>query len=137
MDQRHREQLSTPLVTSTLILIRFIVDKAQQARRIVRWEFISPILKEARLLFVNIGNMIDGVDCKNEALQNLYSIQKQTVMVCYLEKDNRPKSSKNNKGRKKHYGFDIHACAYIDEMCDNIIKYINNFGQNHQPYDRG
>ena len=86
MDQRHREQLSTPLVTSTLILIRFIVDKAQQARRIVRWEFISPILKEARLLFVNIGNMIDGVDCKNEALQNLYSIQKQTVMVCYLEK---------------------------------------------------
>lgn len=134
MITRHQKQINQPLVTSTLCLNRFLVDKSTQARKIVQWCYIEPILKEAQQLFVNATNMLDGLDTKDAAIQNVYNIQKQTVLVFFLEKDNR-KIVKS--GKKKHYGFDANACAHIDEMCDGILEQLTTKGQNHKPYDRG
>lgn len=135
MTDRHKKQLSSGMVSLTMTLNRYLVDKSQQARKIVKWNFIDPILKEAQALFVNITDMMDGVDSKNKVLRNLYSIQKRSVLVAFLERDNRRKVV--NGKRKKHYGFDAHAAAYIDTTCDDLISQVNAFSQSHQPYDRG
>ena len=135
MNARHQQQMHTRLVSSVVTLNRYLLDKSQQARKLVQWCYVDAILKEARLLFVNTTNLLDGLDTKNKALQNVYSIQKQSVLISFLEEDFRPKKVEGK--RKKHYGFDFSACAYIDEMCDDIISQICAYGQSHQPYDRG
>ena len=135
MNNRHRKQLNLPLVSTTMTLVRFLLDKSTQSRKITQWCFVDPILREARLLFVNVTDMLDGQDTGRKALRNLYNIQKQSVLVCFLESDARRK--KVNGKAKKHYGFDFAACAYIDETCDNLIEQVIAYGQSHQPYDRG
>lgn len=136
MNSRHQNQMNQPLITSALCLNRYLLDKSAQARKLVQWCYIDPILREARMLFVNATDLLDGLDTKNKALRNVYNIQKQTVLVCFLEQDNRKKKEESTK-RKKHYGFDSYACAYIDEMCDDIISQVSAYGQSHQPYNRG
>lgn len=57
------------------------------------------------------------------------------TLVRFLEKDIRPSGVKEKK--KKHYGFDFSACAYIDETCDGLHAQISAYGQRHQPQDKG
>lgn len=135
MNTRHRNQMSLPLVSTTVTLVRFLLDKSMQARKITQWCFIDPILREARSLFVNVTDMLDGLDTGKKAQRNLYNIQKQTVLVSFLERDNRPGGAKEKK--KKHFGFDFAACAYIDETCDGLLAQISAYGQRHQPQDKG
>lgn len=42
MNNRHREQLSTAFVSKTMSLVRFLLDKSQQSRKITQWCFIDP-----------------------------------------------------------------------------------------------
>lgn len=135
MNNRHREQLSTAFVSKTMSLVRFLLDKSQQSRKITQWCFIDPILREARSLFVNICDLLDGMDSKGKALRNIYNVQKQSVLVRFLEQDGRRKKVQGKV--KKHYGFDLNACACIDEMCDELIAQVCAYGQSHQPYNRG
>lgn len=140
MNNRHQKQMSCNLTTSSITLIRYLVDKSSQARKIVQWNFIEPILREARNLFVYATDMLDGRDTKDKALRCVYNIQKQSLLVCALERDMRKHKTKPNeeyRKLKKPYGFDEYACAYVDEMCDNIIAQICAYGQNHQPQNKG
>lgn len=130
MNTRHRKQLKLPLVSTTMTLVRFLLDKSSQSRKLTQWCFIDPILREARSLFVNVTDMLDGMDTGKKALRNLYNIQKQTILVCFLESDGRHKDDGKEK-KKKHYGFDFSACAYIDELCDNLIAQVGAYGQSH------
>ena len=136
MNTRHRKHMGLPLVSTTMTLVRYLLDKSCQSRKLTQWCFIDPILREARSLFVNVTDMLDGMDTGKKAMRNLYNIQKQTVLVCFLECDNRRKDDGKQK-KKKHYGFDFAACAYIDELCDNLVGQIGAYGQSHQPYNRG
>ena len=135
MTDRHHEQLSTRVVSSIVTLTRYLVDKSMQSRKIVQWCFLDPILREARSLFVNATDMLDGMDSMNKALRNVYNIQKQSILVSFLERDNRKKIVDGK--RKKHYGFDYLACSYIDELCDDIISQICAYGRSHQPHNKG
>lgn len=142
MNTRHQQQMSHGITSAVVTLVQYLVNKASQSRKIVQWTFIEPILREARSLFVYATDLLDGRDTRDKALRCLYNIQKQSVLVCFLERDNRKKTLSQSmldgtKNRKKQYGFDYEACAYIDEMCDKIIAQVCAFGQNHKPYNRG
>ena len=140
MNNRHHKQMTCRLTTSTITLIRYLVDKSSQARKIVQWNFIEPILREARNLFVYATDLLDGRDTGDKALRCIYNIQKQSILVCALERDNRKHKTELNEEydkRKKQYGFDEYACAYIDEMCDDIIEQISAYCQNHKPQNKG
>ena len=45
-----------------MTLVRFLLDKSSQSRKLTQWCFIDPILREARSLFVNVTDMLDGMD---------------------------------------------------------------------------
>lgn len=142
MNTRHQEQMSNKITSSVVTLVGYLVNKASQSRKIVQWTFIEPILREARSLFVYATDLLDGRDTRDKALRCVYNIQKQSVLVCFLERDTRKRAVsqatlEGAKNRKKQYGFDNEACAYIDEMCDGIIAQICAYGQNHKPYNRG
>lgn len=143
MSPRHHKQMSLPLVTTTLILLKFILNKSAQSRKLVQWCFIEPLLKDARTLFVYVTNMLDGFDTADEAIFLTESIQKQTIMIEFLEKDIRPKyitvsnSDNNKRKKKKHFGFDFDACAHIDELCDKLVEMIRAYGQSRQSHNKG
>ena len=142
MNRRHQEQMSNRITSSVVNLTAYLVNKASQSRKIVQWTFIEPILREARSLFVYATDMLDGRDTRDKALRCVYNIQKQAVLVSFLERDTRKKALsqaelEGRKNNKKQYGFDFEACAYIDEMCDDIIAQLCAYGQNHKPYNQG
>jgi len=122
------------MVTTALTLVRFLLDKSSQSRRLVQMSFIESILREGRQLLVSVLDLLDGMPVKDKALRSLYSIQRLSVVVGFLERDNRRGSGDR---KKKNYGFCPASCAYIDELCDDLIGQISAYDQCHPPYRKG
>lgn len=137
MNARHREKMSHPLLTKTVGLARYITDKSQQARRLVKQGYIYTLLKECMELWHNVADLLDGRDTANKAMRNLYRIQQDSLFIGFMERDVRKPVDDDGKTKKKHYGFDFHAVAYIDECCDNLLAEISAFGQHHKPHNKG
>ena len=140
MNNRNRKILETKLTTGTLTLIRYLVNKSSQARKLVQWYFIAPILRDSFSLWESILDYQDGQSAREKVLRLIHKIQRQTVLVGSLERDERKKrlgEAEKKKKRKKQYGFDFVALAYIDELCDDLIQQVCAFGQTHKPQYKG
>ena len=144
MNARHQNKMKHSLVTKTASLVRYLTDKAQQARRVVKQGYLYKLLGEGMELWHHVCDLLDGQDTAKKAMRSIYRIQQDALFVGFMEADNRkpsPVKMDGNgqplKARKKHYGFDFHAVAVIDEKCDDLLADINAYGQNHKPQDKG
>lgn len=143
MNARHQKKMSHPLVTKTVALNRYLYDKTQQARRVTKQGCLYKLLAEGMELWHSVCDLVDGMDTGNKAMRQLYRIQQDAVFAGFMEKDDRhalqpePGVDGKPKARKKHYGFDFHAVAYVDEMCDDLLAEICAYGQNHKPQNKG
>ena len=81
--------MSLPLVSTTVTLVRFLLDKSMQARKITQWCFIDPILREARSLFVNVTDMLDGMDTGKKARDASGAAQTATWALCAIARNTR------------------------------------------------
>lgn len=140
MNNRNRKILETKLTTTTATLLRYLVNKSSQARKLVQLFFIAPILRDGFSLWESILDYQDGQPARDKVLRLIHKIQRQTVLVGILERDERKKrlgEAERKEKRKKQYGFDFFALAYIDELCDNLIQQVCAFGQIHKPQNKG
>lgn len=144
MNARHQNKMKHPLVTKTAALNRYLSDKTVQARRVVKQGYLYKLLSEGMELWHSVCDLLDGVDTAKKAMRSVYRIQQDAVLAGFMEADNRMRApvkkdadGKPVKPKKKHYGFDFHAVAVIDEKCDDLLAEINAYGQNHKPQNKG
>lgn len=135
MNTRHRRHLSTPLMTQIEALVGYLADKAVQARKFVQVNNINPILAKANTLFYLGLDLLDGQNTVAKMQECLYKIQAGAYLVNYLEECEVRKRLSQNVGaadkpkKRKHYGFDDHATAHIDLMCDELLRLVSSYGQ--------
>lgn len=121
-------------MTRIALLAGYIADKATQARKIVQWTHIEPLMSKTSILFHLGLRLLDGKATGKRMLEYLYEIQAGAFLVGAIE-DNEIKkilSQRTVNGkpkRRKNYGFDTRAVAHIDILCDEIIRLVCQYGQ--------
>ena len=135
MRSRHHKNLTHPLPIKVAGLYCYIVDKGTQSRKIVQSSVVYSMVNSCRLLFHLAIQMLDGLDTRKRMQSLLFDIQSDAYLASVAECQEIRKRLAQNVGssekpkRRKHYGFDLHAVAYIDTTCDELHKLVSLYGQ--------
>lgn len=135
MTRRHHKNLTQPLPTKVAGLYCYIVDKGTQSRKIVQSSVVYSMANNCRILFHLAIQLLDGLDTRKRMASLLFDIQSDAYLVSVAESQEIRKRLAQNIGsdkkpkKRKHYGFDPHAVAYIDTTCDELLKLVHQCGQ--------
>lgn len=135
MTSRHHKNLTHPLPTKAAALYCYIIAKGTQSRKIVQCSVVNTMANNCRLLFHLAIQMLDGYDTRKRMQSLLFDIQSDAYLVSIAECQEIRKRLAQNIGssekpkKRKHYGFDLHAVAYIDTTCDELHKLVCQYGQ--------